>query len=843
MVVRNNYVQTFRLVGLVLLFLAMSLGTLACGSSCVGEERSRPIVKRVNSDDDLILGPYAESRQGDFVFDNGVVRFAFQRPGSATGWGVFGGSLVDVDSYQEESESFSNQDLFQELFPHCNLRAFKAKEATITNAGSDTESGILTIRGTDGGFPLFDSLLPSEPLNIDVTLEVKLAPNSRRLEITHRVKDRKLEEARDLFCGLIIVPGDQNRPFVPNTTKDVTQINSPISELFLSSNSNSSIFIRRQTGSFDLIAPAEEVIILNTEKKRFLVNDTREEKYVIGVGAGGDVESVWNVLREGDVESSTLHSVRLNIDTELSFALLQKEAMVKIARLDESENQATPFTESKFNADASATVSLPVGSYQLQLMLGSILLSEERLEVSGPVSQKLRVTGFGALALESRAEFLDSKILSSPVRISLLSGHDASLDASIRIRRYVKSTDTILVPSGDYTMVASRGPEFELQTQNITVPEGNIGSYQVRVTQSVDSSGWVSGDYHVHGARSMDSTASRTMRVIAAIAEGLDILVATDHDVTTDYGPIAKELGLDSLLYTIPGIEISPLYGHMNAYPMPVKDKEPYWSLRWWEYDDDEKFIGVQDPATLVDEARLQGAQIVAANHPRDNQAVFDYLSLMRNGSVRARWPGFNAFELMNDTSTDDIPQLLEDWLALISADRRITAIGVSDSHGEFGLGYSRTYTEASIDDPAQIDETELWGSLKDGRAIASTGPFLRFAARSGDQVVSLGQVIKTSTTVTFDFEVHGPSWMEIANAELLENGNTLEFFPVPDSSKGGLRERYSYNVNPTKDSVYILRVNGKPGKNHPFVINAEARAISNPIYVDVGGNGFDYEP
>ena len=39
--------------------------------------------------------------------------------------------------------------------------------------------------------------------------------------------------------------------------------------------------------------------------------------------------------------------------------------------------------------------------------------------------------------------------------------------------------------------------------------------------------------------------ASRTMRVVA---EDLDILVATDHDVTTDYGPIAKELGLDTLL-------------------------------------------------------------------------------------------------------------------------------------------------------------------------------------------------------------------------------------------------------------------------------------------------------
>ena len=843
MVVSRNYSNRYRLTALILQSLALSAGNIACGSSCVGEDLSRPIVKKINSNDDLILGPYAESRLGDFLLDNGVVRFAFQRPGSATGWGVFGGSLVDVDSKQGDSSSYTNQDLFQELFPHCNLRAFKAKEATITSVGSETEPGILTIRGTDGGFPLFDSLLPSEPLNIEVTLEIKLAPNSNRLELTHRVKDRKLDETRDLFCGLIMVPGDQNRPSVPNEAKDIAEISSPISELFITSNNNSGMFIRRKEGTFDLIAPAREVVVLNTEKRPFLANDTREEEYIIGVGSAGDIESVWSVLREQRSEDPSLRVVRLNLDTDLSFDLFQNDVTVKIGRRTDGSTEIIPFTEARFDADSFASVSLPDGSYKLQLMLGELLLSEEELEVSGPLSQKLQVSGFGALELESRAEFLDSRTLSSPVRISLLNGHDTSLESSIRLRRYVRARETFLVPSGDYTMVASRGPEFELQVQNITVPEGAVASYQVKVIQSVDSTGWVSGDYHVHGARSMDSTASRKMRVIGAIAEGLDILVATDHDVSTDYGPIAKELGLNELLHTIPGIEISPLYGHMNAYPMPIEEKEPYWSLRWWEYDSNEKFAGVHDPATLVDEARLQGAQIVAANHPRDNQAVFDYLSLMENGSVRARWPGFDAFELMNDTSTDDIPKLMDDWLALISADRRITAIGVSDSHGEFGLGYSRTYTAASMDDPAQIDETELWSSLKAGRAIATTGPFLRIVARSGDETASLGQVIQTSTTVTFNFEVHGPSWMKIANAELLENGETLEYFPVPDSPTGGFREKFSFDVNPTKDSVYILRVNGKPGQRHPFVINAEARAVSNPIYVDVGGDGFNYEP
>ena len=47
--------------------------------------------------------------------------------------------------------------------------------------------------------------------------------------------------------------------------------------------------------------------------------------------------------------------------------------------------------------------------------------------------------------------------------------------------------------------------------------------------------GAVSGDFHVHGAASFDSSIPDQDRVVSFLATGLDVVVATDHDVVTTY--------------------------------------------------------------------------------------------------------------------------------------------------------------------------------------------------------------------------------------------------------------------------------------------------------------------
>jgi hypothetical protein len=817
---------------------------ISCSDSCDSNLNSPSIAKRLNQNSDLILGPNAESRLADYVLDNGAVRFAFQRPGSATGWGVYGGSLVDIDSYSPTEKTAFNDDRFQELFGHCNLRAFKAKSASILSPGNDEEPGVIQFVGTDGGFPLLDSILPSSPLNVEITMEFSLMPGSETLQITQRAKDLAKTEPRDIYCGLILIKGDSNHGFADNYGRDIQDVTGEISYAAGASDGRSSFVLTRKEGLFDTLALQSEVMILSSETEPLLANDTRVEHYTLSIGRTGDIESALAAMRTHRGSTELRREVQLNLVSSVPLEYVRDHVTLLVEELVSGMPPTKQSrTEARIAADGNASVSLTDGSYEVGLLLDGQLVSSTIIEVSGPVTQKMELQGLGLVRSVAKAKFLKWGVLDSPVKLNFLSGHDASLSSRGPIRRYVKASDSFVLPVGNYTMVASKGPEFELDVQNITVKEGEELAVKTTVEQVVDSSGWASGDYHVHGARSMDSDASREIRVIAAIAEGLDILVSTDHDVTTDYGPYATALGVEDLIHTVPGLEASPLYGHMNAYPMPVQDKEPYWNIRWWEYDENDKFTGVLTPAELVDEIRLQNAQVISANHPRGSQALFEYLRLDDHGVVQGTWPDFDAFEIMNDTNASEIPQLLNDWMALFGVNRRLTALGVSDSHGEFGLGYSRTYVRVDNDDPAQIDESQLWPNLKGGQAVATTGPFVVMHADKAGKDAQIGDTLVNAGALNFDVEVHAPSWMAMDQLRLMENGVELSRVTIPDSDSGGLRLQHTFTATPSKDSLYFLIVDGTPGERHPLVIDGEARAITNPIFVDVDGNGFSYVP
>jgi len=84
----------------------------------------------------------------------------------------------------------------------------------------------------------------------------------------------------------------------------------------------------------------------------------------------------------------------------------------------------------------------------------------------------------------------------------------------------------------------------------------------------IDSRGWYSADFHVH-PRLADSIVPLPHRVIEFIADGIDLLTSTDHNVITDYAPSIKALGVGHLISTIVGDEITPPPGAFRAFPLP----------------------------------------------------------------------------------------------------------------------------------------------------------------------------------------------------------------------------------------------------------------------------------
>ena len=117
---------------------------------------------------------------------------------------------------------------------------------------------------------------------------------------------------------------------------------------------------------------------------------------------------------------------------------------------------------------------------------------------------------------------------------------------------------------GDYVAFASRGLEYTVDAKSFTVTAGGTTNVSLGIERVVDTSGFVSMDFHIHSAKSFDSSVAIADRVRTYLGEGLEVMVSTDHDFVTDYAPIISGLGIGSEINSIIGNELT------GGAPVPV---------------------------------------------------------------------------------------------------------------------------------------------------------------------------------------------------------------------------------------------------------------------------------
>ena len=67
---------------------------------------------------------------------------------------------------------------------------------------------------------------------------------------------------------------------------------------------------------------------------------------------------------------------------------------------------------------------------------------------------------------------------------------------------YRADGESVRLPAGDYTVQTARGPEYDIQERQITVPEGAAHREEFHLSRWIHlaAEGWRSGDHHVHAA-------------------------------------------------------------------------------------------------------------------------------------------------------------------------------------------------------------------------------------------------------------------------------------------------------------------------------------------------------
>jgi hypothetical protein len=218
------------------------------------------------------------------------------------------------------------------------------------------------------------------------------------------------------------------------------------------------------------------------------------------------------------------------------------------------------------------------------------------------------------------------------------------------------------VPPGKYLVRVTRGPEHDLFEQRIEVGKGKTVDVAAKLRRTVDTTGWVSTDYHAHSTPSGDNYTNTDDRIINFAAEQIEFVPTTEHNRIYDWLPHIERLGLTREMKTVKGIELTGSGQHFNAFPLErdafAQDGgSPRWSpdpritallLRTW-------ITPTLDGGSAYDtgvNARLKAPLFeakpdrwVQANHPTVGEVFFDR---NKDGKVDG---GFVGFERLIDAA------------------------------------------------------------------------------------------------------------------------------------------------------------------------------------------------
>jgi hypothetical protein len=391
----------------------------------------------------------------------------------------------------------------------------------------------------------------------------------------------------------------------------------------------------------------------------------------------------------------------------------------------------------------------------------------------------------------------------------------------------------IQLPPGKYSIIFSQGPERAIWESLVNVTKDKGAAVRAELPRRFETPGWVAGDFHLHAAPSHDSSISLEDRVVSLIASGIEIAVPTDHNHVTDYVPSVATLGATERIFSMPGVELtSQTYGHFNVFPFPLGEPLPR--------------LSELSASGMFDALRQSFPDaVVQVNHPRmDNIGYFNTGKL---DSALGKFESdefsfdFDAIEVVNGFELDQ-PDVMErnllEWFALLQLGRRYTALGNSDSHWlsrEF-VGYPRTYLRVGDDEPSQLNPSAVVQALKAGRAFVTNGPFVE-ARAGGAGPGDLAQA--EGGKIGLEVSVRAAAWVDVTRAEAWVNGVRRAVVPVTRDAKEALRLTWQTELELDRDSWIVVVVHGeRPLEAVLPKVNAKPFAFTNPIWVDVDGDG-----
>jgi len=355
---------------------------------------------------------------------------------------------------------------------------------------------------------------------------------------------------------------------------------------------------------------------------------------------------------------------------------------------------------------------------------------------------------------------------------------------------------TLSIAPDDYTFRISTSGGFTAKSQ---LEKASIRSgkkleitARIKIESAPSAQGWYSADLH-HHSDVLDGFTPPEFVIRSELAAGLDVAFLSDHNSVVNNDDM-RRMSTNLGLHFIPATELSPSWGHFNAYP--VDDGK--------EVDLD---MGTASVQQVFGEARRLGADILAVNHPYEATGYF------RNLEESDIVPGGydDHFDLIEINDNDSRQTAERAWQLWNQGKRAFFAAG-SDVHDVWKevSGSARSYVHVS----GELTVEKFIESLQNGRSYASQGPLIFPELMFGSDLRHTA-----GDDLALVYSLHAVNGLQ--SAHLIEKAiDVLRFDFADNISTSPLR----FAVNPLEDTWYSL-----------VVIDANGRhAYSNPIWVSV---------
>ncbi|MEH6552487.1 MAG: CehA/McbA family metallohydrolase [Pseudomonadales bacterium] len=417
-----------------------------------------------------------------------------------------------------------------------------------------------------------------------------------------------------------------------------------------------------------------------------------------------------------------------------------------------------------------------------------------RMPLPGPLAVKLQVFDQHTRLVEIREE-LD----------------DLSWPHANRYSMYIDGFYRSSLPAGEYELVMTRGPEYEIVTRSFTVRTGETTRIETGLKHSLDmpARGWYSGDVHNHFSR--PSSAANSMHMAHARAQDLHLHWLNELGNSTDthftqyaWGEEGQYREQDYFLASAQEDPRTDYLGHVLSLGQNQRVRRANDYLRY-----DLAVADIHQAEGIAGIAHMDFAQFwqdVALALLVADEAV-DFVEIMQFNSIHGK-----------------------DWYRFLNMGFELPAAAGSDWPYMALPGSVRTYAKVE----GEFTPESWKQALRDGRTFVSNGPMLSLSVNGEDMgsrvKAKAGDIVKITASAEIE-----PSRDLLARLDVIVGGEIVASV-VPDAPQQALSIDYELVVE--HGSWVAVQAHGVKSKDIVFQGDYTMRNIahSSPVYVEVDG-------